>query len=91
MRGRRAMLVGPLCVWAAMLALGAVSLGYALLPGMPAKLAVSLLAMAAQAGLVLGLFMNLGKAGALVRMTALVAIVWLSFLFILAFADLWTR
>lgn len=91
MVSRRAIVVRPLLVWAAMLALAAVSLGYALLPGAPAKLAVSLAVVAAQASLVLGLFMNLRRAGPLVRMTALIGVVWLSFLFILSAADFWTR
>jgi caa(3)-type oxidase subunit IV len=87
----RDILLKPLLIWAALLSLGAVSLGCALLPGLPQKLAIALVIVVAQAAIVLGGFMNLGKASALVRMTALAGVIWLSFLFLMTFADLWTR
>ena len=46
---------------------------------------------ASQAALVLALFMNLGRSSTLVRVAALFAVVWLGFLFLMTFADLWTR
>lgn len=88
---RRAILLLPLAVWAAMLALGAGSLAYALLPGMPAKPEIALLLFAAQAALVAGIFMNLRRGNGLVTMTALIGVVWLGFLFLFSFADLLTR
>jgi caa(3)-type oxidase subunit IV len=71
--------------------LALISLGYALLPGMPGKLGVSLAIVAVQASMILGAFMKLGGSSALVRVTALVGAVWLSFLFLMSFADLLTR
>ena len=88
---RREILLGPLLIWALLVTLGAASLAYALLAGTPAKPIVALVIVGAQASLVIGGLMRLGRASALVRMTALVALVWLGFLFLLAFADLWTR
>jgi len=88
---RRAIVVKPLLVWAALIGLGAISLGYALVPAVPFKPLLSLSVVVIQASLVLGAFMQLGKASALVRMTALVSVVWLSFLFLMSFADLATR
>lgn len=91
MSARRPILLKPLLVWAALFALGALSLGCALLPDLPAKLPVALAIVVVQASLVLSAFMNLGKASALVRMTALIGVLWLSFLFLMSFADLLTR
>jgi caa(3)-type oxidase subunit IV len=88
---RRSILLKPLCVWVALILLGAASLGYALVPGLPFKLVFALGIVVMQAALVLGAFMNLSKASAFVRMTALAGVVWLSFLFLMTFADLWTR
>jgi caa(3)-type oxidase subunit IV len=88
---RRAIVLRPLLTAAALLACGVLSLGYALLPGAPWKLGVSLGLVLVQAGLVGGVFMALGRASALVRMTVVVGIVWLSFLFLLASTDFATR
>lgn len=88
---RRSILLKPLCVWVALILLGAASLGYALVLGLPFKLVFALGIVVMQAALVLGAFMNLSKASAFVRMTALAGVVWLSFLFLMTFADLWTR
>jgi len=88
---RCAVVLRPLLIWAALFALGAISLGYALWPGAPLKPVLSLTIVVVQASLVLGTYMNLGKASALVRMTGLIAVIWLSFLFLMAFADLATR
>lgn len=88
---RRAIILRPLLVWLALFGLGAVSLGYALIPGAPLKPLASLTIVVAQASLVLSAFMKLGKASGLVRMTALIGVIWLSFLFLMAFADLATR
>jgi cytochrome c oxidase subunit IV len=88
---RRAILLRPLLTWAALLLLGALSLGYALMPGWPAKPFVQLGVVTVQASVVLVAFMNLRRASGLVRITALVGVIWLSFLFLMAFADLATR
>jgi caa(3)-type oxidase subunit IV len=91
MSERRAILLKPLIVWGVLLLLAAISLTYALLPGMPLKPAFALGIVLVQATLVLGALMNLGRASTLVRMTAAAGIVWLGFLFLMTFADLWTR
>jgi len=88
---RRRMLFAPCGIWAALVLLGGMSLVYALVPGLPYKLVASLAIVIAQAGLVLIGFMRLGKSSTLVRTTALAGIVWLGFLFLMTFADLWTR
>lgn len=90
-RTARVVLRGPLLTWGALLLLGAVSLTYAMLPGLPFKPAASLAIFVVQASLVAGAFMQIGRASALVKMTAAAGLLWLSFLFLLAFADLWTR
>lgn len=91
MSGRRDILLAPLMIWAGLLLLGAASLAYALIPGLPFKPVAALAIVVVQAAAVLAGFMRLGREGALVRMTALAGIVWLSFLFLMTFADLWTR
>ena len=88
---RRDILLKPLGVWAALFLLGAASLAYALIPGLPLKPLAALGIVLVQASLVLGGLMKLGQASALVRMAVLIGVVWLSFLFLLSFADLWTR
>lgn len=91
MSERRNILLAPLKVWAALLFLGAVSLVYALTPDLPLKPMAALAIVAVQASLVLTAFMRLGRASAEVRLAALVGAVWLGFLFLMSFADLWTR
>jgi chromate transport protein ChrA len=88
---RRAILIRPLAIWAALLLLGGVSLIYALVPDLPLKPVMALTIVAVQAALVLAGLMNIGKASPLVRTTAIVGTVWLGFLFLLTFADLLTR
>ena len=64
---------------------------YANIPGGPQKTAVAL-AVASLQALASGIiFMRLGKSSALVRLTAAAGFLWLSFLFIFAFADYLTR
>jgi len=88
---RRDIVTGVVKIWATLLLLGTASLAYALLPGLPGKLPAALVIVIIQATLVLGGFMRLGQSSALVRTTVLVGVVWLSFLFLMTFADLWTR
>ena len=87
----REVFLKPLFVWGGLLLLGICSLAYALVPDLPLRAVAALSIVIVQAALVLGGFMNLGKASALVRTTALVGIIWLSFLFLMSFADLLTR
>lgn len=88
---RRAIWLRPLAVWAALMLAGLASLLYAIAPGLPDKPLVGLAVTALQASLVLGLLMQLHRAGALIRMTALIAVVWLGFLFLMSWADILTR
>lgn len=87
----REVVLVPLAAWAALAAAIAVTCLYANLPNGPLKPAVAL-AIAAGQALVSGvLFMRLGRASALVRLAAAAGFLWLSLLFILAFADYLTR
>jgi cytochrome c oxidase subunit IV len=88
---RRHILVGAFRTWAMLLMLGMANLVYAVWQGTPLKPVVALVIVGLQASLVLGSFMQIGRASRSVRVTALAGIVWLSFLFLMSFADLWTR
>jgi cytochrome c oxidase subunit IV len=88
---RQYILIGPLRIWASLMLLAGLSALYAYLPGLPLKPIAALLIVMVQAVLVVGLFMQLPRANALVRVTALVSVVWLSFLFLMSFADILTR
>jgi len=81
----------PLRIWAALLLLLGATIGYAYLPGAPWKLAASLTIAAAKAGLIALLFMQLRKAAWIVRLAALSGLVYVSFLYVIAFADYLTR
>ncbi|HEX4182170.1 MAG TPA: hypothetical protein VHY34_02805 [Caulobacteraceae bacterium] len=87
----KAVLLTPLVVWAALcLALTASAL-YAFLPAVPVKSLVAMVIAGFKMALIGAFFMRLDRASALVRITAAVGFVWLSFLFIFAFADYLTR
>ncbi len=88
---RRAIVTGVVKVWATLVLLSAASLAYALGPGLPSKLLAALAIVIVQAALVLGGFMGFRQSSALVQMAALIGAVWLSFLFLMTFADLLTR
>jgi cytochrome c oxidase subunit 4 len=88
---RAHVLIAPLKIWAALMALLAATFLYAFLPDAPLKLAVSLVIAAAKALLIAILFMQLKQATGLVRMAALAGTVWVSFLYLIAFADYLTR
>lgn len=81
----------PLKLWAGLMLLLAATLGYAYVPHAPAKLEVSLAIAAAKAGLIALFFMQLRQASWLVRLAAMAGLTWLSFLYIIAFADYFTR
>ena len=87
----RHVVVRPLAVWAALLVLLLLSIGYAYLHGAPAKLAVGLMVAAAKIALIAEIFMELRKASALVRVTAAAGAFWLGLLFLFSFADFLTR
>lgn len=88
---RSHVLIRPLKVWAALLVLLGLTLGYAYLPHAPAKLPVSLAIAATKALLIAAFFMQLREAAGLVRMAALAGVVWASFLYIITFAEYLTR
>lgn len=88
---RRRVLLAPIGIWLALLLLLVVTGLYAVWPHAPAKTAMSLGIGIAKALLVAIFFMQLKSAAGLVRLAAIVGIVWLSFLFIFTFADLLTR
>lgn len=88
---RRHVILGPLKVWGGLLLLLGTTLMYAYIPQAPFKLGASLGIAAAKALLIASLFMQLRRATALVRMAALAGVVWISFLYVIAFADYLTR
>ena len=88
---RRRIVLAPLVIWAALLALLLATALYAYLPGAPDKLGVSLSIGVIKAVLIGVLFMQLWKAPALVRLAAIAGLVWASFLYLFAFADYLTR
>jgi cytochrome c oxidase subunit 4 len=81
----------PLGAWAALAAAILITCVYANLPQTPAKPAIALLIAAAQAVVSALVFMRLDRASALLRLTALAGLAWLSLLFILSFGDYLTR
>lgn len=88
---RREVVIAPLLIWAALMALLAATVAYAFLPGAPFKTPVGLSIAFAKGLLVALLFMQLKRAAGLVRLAATAGVVWASFLFLLTFADLLTR
>ena len=81
----------PCVAWAGLMLAVVFTTLYANLPNGPQKPAVALGVASLQAFLSALVFMRLGKASTLVRLTAAVGFLWLSFLFIFAFADYLTR
>ncbi len=84
-------MVRALAVWIGLLLLLLASVGYAYLPGGPAKLPVGLLIAAAKVALIAEIFMELRKASPLVRVAAAAGAFWLGLLFLFSFADFLTR
>ena len=87
----RHVLLRPLIAWAALLALLALSIGYAYWPAAPLKAEIGLAVAAMKAALIALVFMQLREASALVRLAAAAGLGWLSLLFLFAFADFLTR
>lgn len=88
---RAQVIVAPLKIWAALLVLLGLTVGYAYLPHAPLKTEVSIAIAVAKAVLIAMLFMQLREAAWLVRLAALAGVVWVSFLYIIAFSDYLTR
>ena len=88
---RSHMIWKPLALWAALLLLVAATFGYAYLPHAPAKPFVSLAIAATKALLIAPFFMQLREAAWLVRRAAVAGLVWVSFLYLITFADYLTR
>jgi len=88
---RAHVILAPLKVWAALLVLLGLTLGYAYVPHAPLKAEVSIAIAVAKALLIAMVFMQLRKADWIVRLAALAGIVWVSFLYLIAFSDYLTR
>ena len=81
----------PLKIWAALMVLLASTFGYAYLPGAPLKPEMALAIAAIKASLVAIVFMQLREATWIVRLAAMAGLVWVSFLYVIAFSDFLTR
>ena len=82
---------GPLFVWAALVALLALSVAAAFSPLGAAKTTVSLAIAGVKAALIAVVFMRLDRSSNLVRLAALAGLVFASFLFLLTAGDYLTR
>ena len=88
---RRRVVLAPLAIWAGLMALLALTVGYAFWPDAPWKTEAGLAVALAKALLIAVLFMQLKHAAGLVRVAAIAGVCWASFLYILTFADVLTR
>jgi cytochrome c oxidase subunit 4 len=88
---RRAVIWTPLATWAGLILLAATTLGYAYWPHAPLKAETGIAIAAAKTLLVAVIFMQLREAVGIVRLAAVAGLVWGSFLYLLAFADVLTR
>lgn len=88
---RANVVMAPLKIWAGLLLLLGLTLGYAYFPHGPLKAEVSIAIAVAKALLIAVFFMQLREAAWLVRLAALAGVVWASFLYVIAFADYLTR
>lgn len=88
---RAHVILAPLKIWAGLLLLVGATLGYAYLPHGPLKTEMSVAIALAKALLIALLFMQLREAAWLVRLAALAGVVWVSFLYLITFADYLTR
>lgn len=87
----REVLALPVKVLAGLFVLMGLSLAYAYLPGVPLKFAAGLVIAVVKLALVILFFMEMRSAGPLIRLAAAAGLCWLSFLFLLSFADRLTR
>lgn len=90
-RELKSVVLAPLATWAGLCLALVATAAYAFLPDAPAKPVVALAIAGFKVVLIAALFMRLDRASALVRITALVGFLWLSFLFIFTFADFMMR
>ena len=90
-RQQSSVLLVPLVTWVGLLVALAATVLYAYLPAAPIKPWVGLSIAALKATLIGLFFMRLTRAAGLVKVTAVVGLLWLSLLFILGFADFLTR
>lgn len=90
-RELKSVLLVPLATWAGLCLALAATAAYAFLPDAPVKPVVALAIAAFKVILIAAFFMRLDRASALVRITAAVGFLWLSFLIIFAFADFMMR
>lgn len=88
---RAQVLIGPLKIWAGLMVLLALTIGYAFVPGLPLKTEAGLAIAFAKALLIAILFMQLKSATGIVRLAAIAGLMWGSFLFIMTFTDILTR
>ena len=84
-------ILAPLKVWAGLLLLLGLTFGYAYLPHGLLKPEVSIAIAILKALLIALFFMQLRDAAWLVRLAALAGLIWVSFLYIIAFSDYLTR
>ena len=82
---------GPLAVWAALLALLALNVALALAPLGAGKTAANLAVAGIMVAVLAVTFMRLDRATSLVRPAAAAGVLWASFLFLLAGADILAR
>src|SRR6202000_1704562 len=83
----KAVILTPVLTWV-VLGVALIATGvYAHVHSAPAKLPMALAISAVKVVIVAVVFMRLDRSSALVRMTALAGLAWLSFFFIFAFAD----
>lgn len=90
-RSFRAIALPPLLAWVGLCVILALTLGYAFIPGAPMKLLIGLIFASGKTTLIVLVFMQLGRASPLVKVTAMAGLVWLSLLYILSFSDMLTR
>lgn len=90
-RELKSVVLVPLFTWAGLLVALAATLTYAFLPGAPAKPWVGLAVAGIKATLIGLFFMRLTRAPALLKLSSVVGLLWLSLLFILGFCDFLTR
>lgn len=88
---RARVILAPLAIWAALLALVGLTILYAYIPHAPGKTWVALLIALAKVLLIALLFMQLRTAAGMVRVAAVIGIVWATFLYLFSFADFLTR
>jgi cytochrome c oxidase subunit IV len=87
----REMVKGPLLAWLALMGLLGATLAFAYVPMGAMNLAVSLSIAGIKTGIIALVFMELALASGLLRLAALLGLYWLTFLFLLMFADYLSR